>query len=51
VIVLHPEQEAEVRLLAADLDLSTDLVVQMLLSGPLSRHLGETVVTSPVVPA
>lgn len=39
VIVLHPEQEAEVALLSADLDLSPEEVVRLLLSGPLSRSL------------
>lgn len=35
IIVLHPDQAAEVRLLAADLDLPVDEVVRHLLSGPL----------------
>lgn len=35
VIVLHPDQAAEVKLLAADLDMDPDVVVQQLLSGPL----------------
>ena len=42
VIVLHPEQAATVALLSADLDLPVDTVIQHLLSGPLSRHLGES---------
>jgi hypothetical protein len=41
VIVLHPEQEAEVKMLSADLDLPVDEVVRALLSGPLSRHVSE----------
>lgn len=43
VIVLHPEQEAEVNLIAADLDVPVGEVVRALLSGPLSRHVGERV--------
>lgn len=35
VIVLHPEQEAEVALLAAELEMEPDQVVRHLLSGPL----------------
>ena len=42
VIVLHPEQAATVSLLAADLDLPVETVIEHLLSGPLSRHLGES---------
>ena len=43
VIVLHPEQEAEVKALSADLEISVDEVVRALLSGPLSRHVSERV--------
>ena len=42
VIVLHPEQAAQVKILAGDLDVPEDLVIQWLLSGPLCRHLSET---------
>lgn len=35
VIVLHPEQAAEVRLLALSLDIPEEEVVRYLLSGPL----------------
>ena len=42
VIVLHPEQASTVALLAADLELPIEVVVQHLLSGPLSRHLDES---------
>jgi hypothetical protein len=37
LIVLHPEQEAEVRQIAADLELPIEHVVAHLLSGPLHR--------------
>jgi hypothetical protein len=42
VIVLHPEQEAEVSLLSRSLDLTPEEVVRHLLSGPLSRHIHES---------
>jgi hypothetical protein len=51
VIVLHPEQEAEVTLLSEQLNLPTSEVVRHLLSGPLSLHMGESLVTSQAVPA
>jgi hypothetical protein len=35
VIVLHPEQAAEVTALSLDLDLPPEVVVAQLLSGPL----------------
>ena len=35
IVVLHPEQAAEVALLAKDLELEPDQVVRLLLSGPL----------------
>jgi hypothetical protein len=38
IIVLHPEQAAEVALLAADLELDPDEVVRHLLSGPLLKE-------------
>jgi hypothetical protein len=37
VVVLHPEQAAEVTRLARDLDLDEATVVRMLLSGPLAQ--------------
>jgi hypothetical protein len=39
VIVLHPEQAAEVEVLADELQLSRDEIVKHLLSGPLSLFL------------
>lgn len=35
IVLLHPDQAAEVRLLAIDLGLDEDEVVRHLLSGPL----------------
>ena len=46
VIVLHPEQEAEVSLLSAQLELPPEEIVRHLLSGPLSRHVGESLTSS-----
>ena len=51
VIVLHPEQEAEVSLLSAQLELPPEMVVRHLLSGPLSRHLDQDLSIERVVPA
>lgn len=38
VIVLHPEQAAEIEQMSAELDMPRDLVVQQLLSGPLLQR-------------
>lgn len=41
VIVLAREQAEEVAQVAADLEISVEEAVRALLSGPLSRHVGE----------
>lgn len=43
LVLLHPDQAQEVALVAADLDISVEEATRLLLSGPLSLHLSETI--------
>lgn len=40
MVTLDDEQAEQVTLIAADLDLDVETVLQHLLSGPLMRHIG-----------